>query len=102
MDKPLSLIYQLKKCLLHHNRERVNGYVTNKLPLSHNGNIIDGFKLTFKDGVVVDVVAEQGEEALKTLLSTDEGAKRLGRSCFSAEMIHRFLIVILCFSIHCL
>ncbi|MCD8842422.1 aminopeptidase [Staphylococcus arlettae] len=59
-------------------RERVNGYVTNKLPLSHNGNIIDGFKLTFKDGVVVDVVAEQGEEALKTLLSTDEGAKRLG------------------------
>ena len=59
-------------------RERVNGYVTNKLPLSHNGNIIDGFKLTFKDGVVVDVVAEQGEEAFKTLLSTDEGAKRLG------------------------
>ncbi|MDN5696298.1 MAG: aminopeptidase, partial [Staphylococcus equorum] len=34
-------------------RLKVNGYVTNKLPLSHNGNIIDGFTLTFKDGEVI-------------------------------------------------
>lgn len=56
----------------------VNGYVTNKLPLSHNGNIIDGFTLTFKDGEVVDYKAEKGEEVLRDLLNTDEGAKRLG------------------------
>ena len=29
-------------------RNHVDGYVTNKLPLSYNGNIIDGFTLTFK------------------------------------------------------
>ncbi|MBF7025691.1 aminopeptidase [Staphylococcus kloosii] len=59
-------------------RNRVNGYVTNKLPLSHNGNIIDGFTLTFKDGAVVDYKAEKGEDVLRNLLETDEGAKRLG------------------------
>ncbi|PHK49536.1 aminopeptidase [Staphylococcus edaphicus] len=59
-------------------RLKVNGYVTNKLPLSHNGNIIDGFTLTFEDGAVVDFKADQGEEVLRDLLSTDEGARRLG------------------------
>ena len=29
-------------------RLKVNGYVTNKLPLSHNGNIIDGLHLHLK------------------------------------------------------
>lgn len=59
-------------------RLKVNGYVTNKLPLSHNGNIIDNFTLTFKDGAVVDYKAEKGESVLRDLLNTDEGAKRLG------------------------
>ncbi|SOC40539.1 aminopeptidase [Salinicoccus kekensis] len=56
----------------------VNGYVSNTLPLSYGGNIIDGFKLTFKDGKVVEYEAEQGEDVLKNLLETDEGAKYLG------------------------
>lgn len=56
----------------------VNGYVSNTKPLSYGGNIIDGFKLTFKDGQVVDYIAEQGEDVLKSLLNTDEGAKYLG------------------------
>lgn len=59
-------------------RNNVNGYVTNKLPLNLNGNIIDGFTLTFKDGVIVDVKAEKGEKLLKDLIATDEGACRLG------------------------
>ena len=53
-------------------RNNVNGYVTNKLPLSYNGNIIDGFTLTFKDGEIVEVKAEKGEEVLKDLINTDE------------------------------
>lgn len=57
---------------------RVEGYVTNKLPLSYNGTIIDGFKLTFKNGEVVDFHAEKGEAVLKSLLETDAGARRLG------------------------
>lgn len=59
-------------------RNNVNGYVTNKLPLSYNGNIIDGFTLTFKDGVIVDFKADKGEEVLKDLINTDEGSNRLG------------------------
>ncbi|MFK3833189.1 aminopeptidase [Staphylococcus saprophyticus] len=59
-------------------RLNVNGHVTNKLPLSHNGNIIDGFTLTFKDGEIVDFKADQGEDVLRDLLNTDEGARRLG------------------------
>ncbi|SDB81751.1 aminopeptidase II. Metallo peptidase. MEROPS family M29 [Pelagirhabdus alkalitolerans] len=56
----------------------VNGVVSNTKPLIYGGNTIDNFKLTFKDGQVVDFEAEQGYDTLKHLLETDEGAKRLG------------------------
>lgn len=56
----------------------VNGIVSNTLPLSYSGNIIDDFTLTFKDGEVVDYKAGVGQEILKSILETDEGAKRLG------------------------
>ncbi|MCH4503818.1 aminopeptidase [Staphylococcus haemolyticus] len=59
-------------------RNNVNGYVTNKLPLSYNGTIIDGFTLTFKDGQIVDFKADKGEDMLRDLINTDEGSKRLG------------------------
>ncbi|UFT99005.1 aminopeptidase [Radiobacillus kanasensis] len=56
----------------------VHGTVSSTKPLNYGGNLIENFKLTFKDGVVVEYSAEQGEETLKTLLESDEGAKRLG------------------------
>ena len=56
----------------------VNGTVSNTKPLNYGGNLIDNFTLTFKDGKVVDFKAEQGEETLKNLLDSDDGAKRLG------------------------
>ncbi len=56
----------------------INGYVSNKRPLSYQGNIIDDFKLTFKDGKVVDFEAKKGYDILKQLLDTDEGAKSIG------------------------
>lgn len=59
-------------------RNRVDGYVSNTLPLSHGGNIIDDFKLTFKDGEVVEFEAARGYDILKNILDTDDGAKRLG------------------------
>lgn len=59
-------------------KNRVNGYVSNTLPLSHGGNIIDDFKLTFKDGEVIEYTAEKGYEILKNIIGTDAGAKRLG------------------------
>ena len=56
----------------------VNGKIVSSMPLNHNGNLVDKFELTFKDGLVVDFSAETGYETLKELLNTDEGAKRLG------------------------
>lgn len=56
----------------------VNGYVSSTKPLSYGGNIIDNFKITFENGRVTDVTAEQGEEVLMRLIDTDEGAKHLG------------------------
>ncbi|MGE6415486.1 aminopeptidase [Planococcus kocurii] len=56
----------------------VNGYVSSTKPLSYGGNIIDDFKVTFKDGKIIDVTAAQGEEVLKQLVATDEGSHFLG------------------------
>lgn len=58
--------------------QRIDGTVVSTKPLSYAGTIITGMKFTFKDGKVVDFSAEQGEDVLKTLLDTDEGAKSLG------------------------
>ena len=46
-------------------RNHVDGYVTNKLPLSYNGNIIDGFTLTFKMVKLSMLKQKKGEEVLK-------------------------------------
>lgn len=59
-------------------RDGVNGYVTSKKPLNYGGNIIDNFKLTIKDGKIVEFIAEKGAEILKGLLDADEGARYLG------------------------
>lgn len=59
-------------------KDGVNGYVTSKKPLNYGGNVIDNFKLTFKGGKIVDFTAEKGEEILRGLLDTDEGARYLG------------------------
>jgi len=56
----------------------VNGTVSSTKPLNYGGNIVDDFKLTFEDGKVTDVSAKQGEDVLRHLLETDDGAKRLG------------------------
>ena len=57
---------------------RVSGTVRASKPLSYQGQLIDGFSLTFEDGAVVDFSAERGEEVLRGVLDTDEGARRLG------------------------
>ncbi|WP_042221326.1 aminopeptidase [Oceanobacillus manasiensis] len=56
----------------------VNGTVSSTKPLNYGGSLINNFSLTLKDGKVVDFKAEQGEDTLKHLLDTDEGATRFG------------------------
>ena len=57
---------------------KVDGVVKNALPLVNNGNVIDSFSLTFKDGKVVDYSAEVGYDALKNIIDTDEGSRHIG------------------------
>lgn len=59
-------------------RLKVDGVVYSTKALNYGGNLIDEFKLTIRDGEVVDCEAETGEEILKNLLDTDPGARRFG------------------------
>ena len=59
-------------------REGANGTVYASKPLIYNGNRIENFYLTFKDGRVVDFGAETGQETLKELINMDEGSHYLG------------------------
>ena len=56
----------------------VNGRVYAALPLAMDGNLVKNFYLDFKDGRIVDVHAEEGEEFLLRAIDTDEGARYLG------------------------
>ena len=53
-------------------------YVTSTKPLSYNGNIIEGIKVTFKDGQIVEVSAEKGDQVMKDLVFENMGARGLG------------------------
>ncbi len=58
--------------------ESVNGKVHFDLPINLLGQEIKGVRLVFKNGEIVDHSAELGGPLLDQLLSTDEGAKRIG------------------------
>jgi aminopeptidase len=57
---------------------RVEGHVASTKPLSYQGTLIDGIKVRFEEGRIVEANASKGEEVLKKVLDTDEGAPRLG------------------------
>ena len=57
---------------------RVSGHVRSSKPLSYQGTLIDNIQVKFEEGRIVDAKASRGEEVLKKVLDTDEGARRLG------------------------
>lgn len=59
-------------------KDRVDGVLKSAMPLCVNGQIIDNFTIEFKKGKIVSFSAEKGYEALKQLIETDAGTKRLG------------------------
>ncbi|MBU5444405.1 aminopeptidase [Paenibacillus sp. MSJ-34] len=59
-------------------KQGVNGYVSSTKPLNYGGNVINNFKLTFENGRIVKVEAEEGGEILQQLVDTDEGSHYLG------------------------
>ncbi|UQN07334.1 aminopeptidase [Deinococcus sp. QL22] len=59
-------------------RERVDGMVVSTKPLSYNGVLVDGIRIRFEGGRVVEATATQGQDALTQMIATDEGSHRLG------------------------
>ena len=57
---------------------RVSGTVTSTKPLSYQGTLIDEIRVRFEEGRIVDAASRTGEEVLRKVLDTDEGARRLG------------------------
>lgn len=59
-------------------KDSINGKIVASKPLCINGNIIDGFYFIVKDGKIVDLHADQGEEILRKAIAVDEGACYFG------------------------
>ncbi len=57
---------------------RVEGHVVSTKPLSYQGTLIEGIAVKFEAGRIVEARASRGEDVLKKVLDTDEGARRLG------------------------
>jgi aminopeptidase len=57
---------------------RAEGTIRSSLPLVLNGQIIRGLQLTFEDGRIVGVDAEQGADLVRSQIDTVENADRLG------------------------
>ncbi|HEY5381718.1 MAG TPA: aminopeptidase [Acidobacteriaceae bacterium] len=67
-----------EECFTTPHKDRVHGVVSASKPLSHQGTLIENIRCEFKDGKIVEVTATKGEEAIRKLISTDDGARRLG------------------------
>ncbi len=59
-------------------RGDAEGIVYSTRPLSYRGVMIENFSIRFEGGKVVEVHAEKNEDALRTMVSMDEGAAMLG------------------------
>jgi aminopeptidase len=58
--------------------DRADGTVTASKPLSYQGTMIEGISVQFEKGRIVEAHATRGLEVLEKLISTDDGARRLG------------------------
>jgi aminopeptidase len=54
------------------------GTVTFTEPLHRYGSLIDGIRLTFERGRIVEAAATRNEELLQAMIGSDEGASRVG------------------------
>ena len=57
---------------------KCEGTLVASKPLSYNGELIEDFSITFKNGKVSEVHAKKNEDLLKKMVAMDEGASMLG------------------------
>src|SRR5258708_1229495 len=59
-----------------------NGVIQFDRPSSYNGRTIEGVRLVFRAGKVVEASARQGQQYLESMLELDAGARYLGEFAF--------------------
>jgi len=59
-------------------KDRVDGILSSTKPLSYQGTFIEGIKVRFEAGRIVESHADKGADIFATMIATDEGAARLG------------------------
>ncbi len=71
--------------------DSVEGYVVFTYPAIWRGIEIDGVKLFFRGGKVINASATKGEEFIKKIINIDEGSRRVGEVAFGLNYnINRF------------
>jgi aminopeptidase len=70
---------------------KINGHVSFSFPAIYQGREVQGVQVWFEGGVAVKWTATKNEEFLTRMLTTDEGACRLGEFAFGTNFgIQRF------------
>ncbi len=59
-------------------RDKTEDVVKGTKPIYYSGSLIEDYSLTFTEGKIVEVIAKKGEDLLRNLIETDEGARYLG------------------------
>ncbi|MDY5441215.1 MAG: aminopeptidase [Candidatus Enteromonas sp.] len=67
-----------EECFTSPMKGEAEGIVYSSKPLVYQGHLIRDFWVRFENGKAVDVHAEEGEEALRSILTLDEGSAYLG------------------------
>ncbi len=62
--------------------DSVEGFIEFEFPAIYGGRLVEGIKLVFRRGIVVEARALRGEDLLHRLLQADEGARRVGEFAF--------------------
>lgn len=72
-------------------KTKVDGHIYFDYPACYSGVEVQGVRLRFKEGRIVEAYAEKGEDFLVKMLDTDEGSHYLGEVAFGLnERIRRF------------
>jgi aminopeptidase len=60
------------------NEDSAEGTIYFDVPTEYEGAVVEGIRVTFRHGKVVEATAERGSDALNAVLDADEGARFIG------------------------
>lgn len=66
-------------------KDRVEGVARSTKPLAYQGTLIEGIAVRFSGGRIVEANADKGQQVLRKILETDEGARHLGEVALVPE-----------------